>query len=130
MSKIISNAEQREKIKQLAMPVFAAVEKLLWVIKANGDHAVYDNIQKHILELNKAMFAYRGHVPSWDLEKIQESLNNLISSIPRISRKDVPYEDLKVYLANVNKPVPTQVEKVETFFDRVKQAIGLGGEQR
>ena len=37
MTFIISNKEQQEKIKQLALPVFEGAEKVLAVLKANGD---------------------------------------------------------------------------------------------
>ena len=118
MTFIISNKEQQEKIKQLALPVLNNVEKLLCVFKANGDKRIYKNVQQAVIELNKTMFLYYDNVPSWELDNIRNSLNKIINSMPNKYRDDIKYEEFQKHLELLAYPV------VKTgFFDKIKQAF-------
>ena len=118
MTFIISNKEQQEKIKQLALPVLNNVEKLLCVFKANGDKRIYKNVQQAVIELNKTMFLYYDNVPSWELDNIRNSLNKIINSMPNKYRDDIKYEEFQKYLELLAYPVV----KIG-FFDKIKQAF-------
>lgn len=118
MTFIISNKQQQEKIKQLALPVFDGAEKVLGVLKANGDKSVYDNVLNAVLNLNKVMFLYRENIPTWDLQEIQTALHKLVHSMSRIYRANVPYKELQNYLDLLDQPaIKTDV------FDKVKQVF-------
>lgn len=117
MTKVL-NKEQQDHVKELVIPVFVGVEKLMHVFQANGDTTIYNNVQKAVLELNKALFLYRDNVPLWKLDDIRQALHKLIHSMPRLYRADVPYKELDDYLELLDQPV------IKTgFVEKIKQAL-------
>ena len=129
MSFIISNKQQQEHIKELALPIFAAVEKLLCVINANKDHATYANVQKATLDLNKTIFVFQGSAPSWDLDSINKALRKLIQSVPRMSRNCIPYQELENYLNTLDNLI-AHTNTTISFLDKIKQKLGFGKNPR
>lgn len=129
MTFIVSNKKQQEHIKELAMPVFAAVEKLLCVINANKDHSTYTNIQKATLDLNKTIFVFHGEMPTWKLDDIKRALHKLIQSVPRISRNYIPYQELESYLDTLDGPI-ARMNTTISFLDKIKQKFGFGKNSR
>lgn len=129
MTFIVSNKEHQEHIKELALPVFAAVEKLLCVINANKDHSTYANVQKATLDLNKTIFVFQGHGPTWDVESISKALHKLIQSVPRISRNYIPYQELENYLNMLSRPI-ARMNTTISFLDKIKQKFGFGKNPR
>lgn len=129
MTVIISNKQQQEHIKELALPVFAAVEKLLCVINANKDHSTYTNVQKATLDLNKTIFVFQGDRPTWDVESISKALHKLIQSVPRISRNYIPYQELENYLNMLSRPI-ARMNTTISFLDKIKQKFGFGKNPR
>ena len=129
MTFIVSNKEHQEHIKELALPVFAAVEKLLCVINANKDHSTYANVQKATLDLNKTIFVFQGYGPTWELESISKALHKLIQSVPRISRNYIPYQELENYLNTLDSPI-ARMNTTIGFLDKIKQKFGFGKDPR
>jgi hypothetical protein len=129
MTFIVSNKEHQEHIKELALPVFAAVEKLLCVINANKDHSTYTNVQKAALDLNKTIFVFQGYGPTWDVESISKALHKLIQSVPRISRNYIPYQELENYLNTLSRPI-ARMNTTISFLDKIKQKFGFGKNPR
>ena len=129
MTFIVSNKEHQEHIKELALPVFAAVEKLLCVINANKDHSTYANVQKAALDLNKTIFVFKRDRPTWDVESISKALHKLIQSVPRISRNYIPYQELENYLNTLSRPI-ARMNTTISFLDKIKQKFGFGKNPR
>jgi len=129
MSEYILNIEQQKQVKELAEPVFVAVEKLLVVMKANKDYSTYDNVQKATIELNKLLFCSKDNKPTWLLEDIKKTLEKLVHSVPRISRSFVPYKELQDYLEKADKPMARITPKI-SFLDQIKQKFGFGIKKR
>ena len=120
MPKIISNPKQQKQIKELSVPVFAAVEKLMHVWNNNKDTTTYANVKKAVLELNSTIFCYKDNVPTWELYEIQKALNKLIRCIPRMSRAFVPYKEMEEYLCSIDRP-----ETNLGFIDKLRQVFGI-----
>ena len=129
MTFIVSNKEHQEHIKELALPVFEAVEKLLCVINANKDHSTYANVQKATLDLNKTIFVFQGYGPTWDVESISKALHKLIQSVTRISRNYIPYQELENYLNMLSRPI-ARMNTTISFLDKIKQKFGFGKDPR
>lgn len=112
MTLVISDKQQQNKIKELALPIFECVEKVLHQDNINQKHKT--EIRNLIIELNKTMFKAPNNIPTWSIAEMHKLLNKLICVVPLNDSEKMLFSAFKEYLGTIYKSTESVIEPVKS----------------